>query len=189
LFIRNFAKVAAPLNELKKSDPDATSKDYSSKLPIPWTDECQAAYDELKHRLSSAPILAHPHYDRPFILYTDASNISFGAVLVQTWTKDDYRLDEEPATTHAADAVGWDTAYSDDKSFRSNYAKLKDGAEDPNFRLHSDGSMRFRGSAGERICRPATMVKDIFYVAHGVLGHFGVEKHMIEWLPPTSVLP
>jgi hypothetical protein len=74
MFIRNFAKVAAPLNELKKRDPDAKCKDYSSKLPIPWTDECQAAYDELKHRLSSAPILAHPRYDRPFILYTDASN-------------------------------------------------------------------------------------------------------------------
>jgi hypothetical protein len=72
MFIRNFAKIAAPLNELKKRDPDAKSQDYSSKLPIPWSRECQAAYDELKHRLSTAPILAHPRYDRPFILYTDA---------------------------------------------------------------------------------------------------------------------
>jgi hypothetical protein len=70
MFIRNFAKVAAPLNELKKRDPDAKSQDYSSKLPIPWSAECQTAYDELKHRLSSAPILAHPRYDRPFVLYT-----------------------------------------------------------------------------------------------------------------------
>jgi hypothetical protein len=90
MFIRNFAKVAAPLNELKKRYPDAKSKDYSCKLRIPWTDESQAAYDELKHCLSSAPILAHLRYDRPFILYTDASNISFGVVLAQVWTKEDY---------------------------------------------------------------------------------------------------
>jgi hypothetical protein len=83
MFMRNFAKVVAPLNELKKRDPNVKSKDYSSKLPIPWTEECQAAFDELKNRLSSAPILAHLWYDRPFILYTDASNISFGPVLAQ----------------------------------------------------------------------------------------------------------
>jgi hypothetical protein len=40
MFVRNFAKVAAPSNELKKRDPDAKSEDYSSKLLIPWTDEC-----------------------------------------------------------------------------------------------------------------------------------------------------
>jgi hypothetical protein len=65
MFIRNFAKVAAPLNDLKKADADAKSRDYSSKQPLSgsWTAECQSAYDELKHRLSSAPILAHPRYD------------------------------------------------------------------------------------------------------------------------------
>jgi hypothetical protein len=92
MFIRNFAKIAAPLNELKKRDPDAKSQDYSSKLPITWSHECQAAYDELKHRLSSAHILAHPRYDWPFVLYTDASNVSFDAVLAQVWTKEDYEL-------------------------------------------------------------------------------------------------
>jgi hypothetical protein len=193
MFVRNFAKVAAPLNELKKRDPDAQSKDYSSKLPIPWSDECQAAYDELKHRLSSAPILAHPRYDRPFVLYTDASNISFGAVLAQVWTREDYVMaadDAEPAITHAMDAeFNWATAYSEDKVFRSIYARLtakqldtdsedpKDAdAEDPNFSLHPDGSMRFNGSSGPRVCLPASMVKDTLYVAHDVLGHFGFEK-------------
>jgi hypothetical protein len=129
MFIRNFATIAAPLNELKKRDTDAQSKDYSSKLPIPWSGECQAAYDELKHRLSSAPILAQSRYDRPFILYTDASNISFGAVLAQVWTKDDYAMaadDAEPAVTHVMDGeFDWDAAYCEDKVFRSIYARLK----------------------------------------------------------------
>jgi hypothetical protein len=145
MFICNFAKVAAPLNELKKRDPDAKSEDYSSKLPIPWTDEYQSAYDELKHRLSSAPILAHPRYDRPFILYTDASNISFGAVLAQVWTKEDYAMaeddDSEPATTHVMDTeFNWAAAYSEDKVFRAIYARLTakqldTESEDPNFSL------------------------------------------------------
>jgi hypothetical protein len=184
MFIRNFAKIAAPLNELKKRDPDAQSKDYSSKLPIPWSDECQAAYDELKHRLSSAPILAQPRYNRPFVLYTDASNISFGAVLAQVWTKEDYETatddNVEPAVTHAMEAAfDWDAAYAGDKAFRSVYARLKSTdseAPDPNFHLHQDGSMRFRGSSRDRVCLPASSVKDALYVAHDALGHFGFEK-------------
>jgi hypothetical protein len=184
MFIRNFAKIAAPLNELKKRDPDAQSKDYSSKLPIPWSDECQAAYDELKHRLSSAPILAHPRYNRPFVLYTNASNISFGAVLAQVWTKEDYETatddDVETAVTHAMEAAfDWDAAYAGDKAFPSIYARLKSTdseAPDPNFHLHEDGSMRFRGSSGDRVCLLASSVKDALYEAHDVLGHFGFEK-------------
>jgi hypothetical protein len=187
MFIRNFAKVTAPLNELKKRDPDAKSKDYSSKLPIPWTDACQAAYDELKHRLSSAPILAHPRYDRPFILYTDASNISFGAVLAQVWTREDYVLaaddGSESASSHVMEAeFDWNAAYSADKVFRAVYARLRDkpqdasDPEDPNFFLHADGLMRFHSSTGDRVCLPASSVKDTLYVAHDALGHFGFEK-------------
>jgi hypothetical protein len=183
--IRNFAKIAAPLNELKKPDADAKSKDYSSKQPIPWSDGCQTTYDELKHRLAFAPILAYPRYDRPFILYTDVSNTSFGAVLAQVWTKEDYALaagdDVEPAVTHAMEtAFDWEAAYANDKVFRSAYARLKstdsEAPEDPNFHLHEDGSMRFRGSSGDRVCLPASSVKDALYVAHDALGHFGFEK-------------
>jgi hypothetical protein len=73
--------------------------------------------------------------------------------------------------------------------FRSIYARLtakqldtdsedpKDAdAEDPNFSLLPDGSMRFDGSSGPRVCLPASMVKDTLYVAHDVLEHFGFEK-------------
>jgi transposase InsO family protein len=101
----------------------------------------------------------------------------------------DDEVDVEPAVTHAMDAAfDWDAAYADDKAFRSVYARLKakaespdptnlsDPAADPNFHLHGDGSMRFRGSSGDRVCLPATSVKDALYVAHDALGHFGFEK-------------
>ncbi|CAG8649778.1 7256_t:CDS:2, partial [Cetraspora pellucida] len=38
---------------------------------------------ELKLRLTSTPILAHPQDDKEFVLYTDASHIALGAVLSQ----------------------------------------------------------------------------------------------------------
>jgi hypothetical protein len=45
--------------------------------------ECQSAFEELKSRLVSSPILAHPDFSKKFILDTDASNEAIGAVLSQ----------------------------------------------------------------------------------------------------------
>jgi hypothetical protein len=116
-------------------------------------------------------------------------------VLAQVWTKDDYvmaRDDSEPAVSDVMEgAFDWDAAYGDDKAFRPIHARLKTrrrdapdpvdpeetaDCSDPNFYLHPDGSMRFRGSSGERVCLPASMVKETLYVAHDVLGQFGFEK-------------
>jgi len=67
--------LARPLNDLKKA-----SGRYAPGAKIIWTDECETAFRELKSRLSSTPILAHPKCDRPFIIHTDASKDGFGAV-------------------------------------------------------------------------------------------------------------
>ena len=48
-----------------------------------WTNECQSTFEELTNRLVSSPILAHPHFSKKFIIYTDASNEAIGAVLPQ----------------------------------------------------------------------------------------------------------
>ena len=37
----------------------------------------------MKQYLCSAPTLAYPHLDKPFILQTDESNVDLGAVLTQ----------------------------------------------------------------------------------------------------------
>jgi hypothetical protein len=71
-FIRHYAQVAHPLNSLLRKG-----------TIYKWTDDCQVAFEELKHRLATAPILAYPDFTKPFALLTDASCTGLGAVLAQ----------------------------------------------------------------------------------------------------------
>ena len=48
-----------------------------------WTDECQTAFETLKMRLTSAPILALPTDEGTYIIDTDASDSGLGSVLSQ----------------------------------------------------------------------------------------------------------
>jgi len=70
--IPGFATLAVPLTEVS-----AASK------PFYWGEEQQTSFDALKEALSAAPILAHPDPSKPYTLYTDASDKTIGAILVQ----------------------------------------------------------------------------------------------------------
>ena len=48
-----------------------------------WGAAQQEAFEEIKKRLTNAPILACPDWTRTFILQTDASTEVLGAVLTQ----------------------------------------------------------------------------------------------------------
>ena len=52
-------------------------------IPFKWTEEQQHVFEELKQRLISKPILNFPDYEQPFHLFTDASQTSMGAALMQ----------------------------------------------------------------------------------------------------------
>lgn len=71
-FVKDFAAVAEPLHALNKK--------YAR---FQWSAECQAAFDELKHRLTTAPVLGYPLDHGGMILDTDASDVGIGAVLSQ----------------------------------------------------------------------------------------------------------
>ncbi|XP_045569661.1 uncharacterized protein [Salmo salar] len=71
-FVLNFSQVAEPLNALKRKG-----------AKFRWTAECQTSFETLKRHLVTPPILGHPNFDCPFVVYTDASDVGLGAVLVQ----------------------------------------------------------------------------------------------------------
>ncbi len=48
-----------------------------------WTPDCDVAFEELKRTLVDSVVLAHPDFERPFLLCTDASLDGLGAVLSQ----------------------------------------------------------------------------------------------------------
>ena len=48
-----------------------------------WTNQCQVAFDKIKDLCCTTPVLAFIDFKQPFILQTDASGISLGAVLYQ----------------------------------------------------------------------------------------------------------
>nr|GFB02729.1 hypothetical protein [Tanacetum cinerariifolium] len=62
-FIEGFSKVAKPMTKLTQK-----------KVEFEWGDKQEAAFQLLKQKLCSAPILALPEESEDFIVYCDASN-------------------------------------------------------------------------------------------------------------------
>ncbi|XP_068504911.1 uncharacterized protein [Syngnathus scovelli] len=77
-FIRGYSTAAAPLTALT-----------SPASPYKWTERAEQAFQELKRRFTSAPILRVPDPDRQFVVEVDASNVGVGAVLSQRSRQDD----------------------------------------------------------------------------------------------------
>jgi hypothetical protein len=71
-FVPQFSKIAAPLHKLLKEDAKYV-----------WEEEQEIAFQMLKQKLMSQPILQYPDFSKEFILTTDASNDGAGAVLSQ----------------------------------------------------------------------------------------------------------
>ena len=71
-FIKGFSQIATPLYDLLKKD-----------INYEWTEERQQVFQLLKNKLISAPLLAYPDFEKPFILFTDASLTALGAVIEQ----------------------------------------------------------------------------------------------------------
>jgi len=71
-FIPNFAALSKPLTLLTRKDEKFC-----------WSEPQQTSFDALKEALTSDSVLAHPEFDKPFILSCDASNYAISAILSQ----------------------------------------------------------------------------------------------------------
>jgi hypothetical protein len=52
-------------------------------IPFKWSDACEEAFQILKTKLASTPILAQSDITKGFDVYCDASRIGLGCVLMQ----------------------------------------------------------------------------------------------------------
>jgi hypothetical protein len=71
-FIEGFSRVAKPLYDLTKKE-----------VKWEWTSKAQAAFDGLKNKLTTAPILQHFNPDKEIIIETDASNYGCSGIISQ----------------------------------------------------------------------------------------------------------
>ena len=71
-FVKGFAQISAPLTKLLRKG-----------VPFVWEQAHQQAMNELKHRLTHAPILAYPEPTKPYVLYVDFCMEGIGGVLTQ----------------------------------------------------------------------------------------------------------
>lgn len=71
-FVKNFSTIAKPMTKLTQ----ANSKFY-------WDDACEKSFCYLKERLVTAPILSLPEPCKRFAVYSDASQLGLGCVLMQ----------------------------------------------------------------------------------------------------------
>eukprot|EP00253_Pinus_taeda_P024101 PITA_24101 len=71
-FIEHFSRIALSLFKL-----------LARYVPFNWNDNCQQAFETLKEKLSTTPVLKGPNWNLPFHIFTDASDTAVGASLGQ----------------------------------------------------------------------------------------------------------
>jgi hypothetical protein len=71
-FIEGFSKINKPKNEVLEKDKK-----------FKWTSTCEASFQELKKRLTTALILVMPDMEKLFSIYCDASGQGLACVLMQ----------------------------------------------------------------------------------------------------------
>jgi hypothetical protein len=70
-FIEGFSKIAKPMTTL-----------LGNNVEFKWTKKCQEAFEELKEKFTTAPVLVLPDVHKPFSVYCDAC-YTLGCVLMQ----------------------------------------------------------------------------------------------------------
>ncbi|KAK1595932.1 hypothetical protein QYE76_007782 [Lolium multiflorum] len=151
-FVKDFSTIACPLNELTKKN-----------VPFVWGKAQQKAFDELKKRLTEAPLLALPDFSKTFEIECDASGLGIGGVLMQNG---------KPVAYYSEKLDGARLNYPIYDKELYALCSVDHGFDD--FYLH-DGYL-FKAN---KICIPeSSLRKLLLQESHGggLMGHFGREK-------------
>ena len=70
--VKGFSVIASPLTKLLRKG-----------VKFEWTDKCQDSFEQLKEMLAEAPVLTQSTPSKEYTLYSDASIIGLGCVLMQ----------------------------------------------------------------------------------------------------------
>ncbi|KAE8240175.1 hypothetical protein A4X13_0g7912, partial [Tilletia indica] len=190
-FIPRYSQRAAPLTALTKGlaykqvgstwrlvRADGTTTSKTAEL-LNWTDEQERAFQDLRDALVQPPTLAHPDYDRPFLLYTDACRTGFAAAIHQLHVHPaDSSTAAFPVWPHISpplDPVRWAAALRQDPIFGPTIRRLSSSPprDDEPYLLEDDILVR---KDDGRVCVPRSMLLAVLRRAHDDGGHFGFGK-------------
>lgn len=87
-FVNNFSTIIAPMTALIGK--------RKGKEVIEWNADAEKSFTELKRAMLSAPVLACPDFNKPFVLHCDASSVGIGSVLTQ-----EFEGKEHPVAYHS----------------------------------------------------------------------------------------
>ena len=71
-FVKGFSIITSPLTKLLRKE-----------VKFEWSNKCQNSFEQLKEMLVEAPVLTQPTSGKEYTLYSDASRIGLGCVLMQ----------------------------------------------------------------------------------------------------------
>ncbi|MEJ2153675.1 MAG: Ty3/Gypsy family RNase HI domain-containing protein, partial [Gemmatimonadota bacterium] len=183
-----------PMQNTLKGGTVITKKDGTTrKKPMfTWTDDMEQAFVDIQRMLANQLMLYHPDPTKPFVLFTDASNVASGAALFQN--DDDMEL--QPVAFYSRTFTAAQRNYSTQhrellailQALRRSRNLLIGGAEVVTYTDHQANAnlLTTRTSTDSaRICR---WREEMQQYNLRILWRPGVQMHFADWLSrPTGV--
>ena len=107
-----FSQLLAPIHALNRDN-----------IKFIWTDDSHRAFEKIKRRLSSPPVISFPDFSSLFTLMTDASDTACGAILMQE--AHDGKKKIIAATLHTFNATERNWSTTEREAFTIKWAILK----------------------------------------------------------------
>ncbi|XP_028096533.1 uncharacterized protein LOC114296433 [Camellia sinensis] len=144
-FVERFSQISMPLTCLTQK-----------WVKFEWSDDCEKSFQDLKSRLVSTPVLLVLSGDEGFTIYSNASKMGLGCVLMQNDKLANLRV-QPTLINRIKDAQGRDPQLQKLK------AEMEIGLQ-MEFCMHKNGTLRFGG----RLCVPndLELKREILREAH-----------------------